>query len=106
MYKDNVMLQTYKKKAASPDEDESVSSVRSSELRAQTREILNRVQFYGETFIIERNSEPSALMIPYDERHIILSDRDRDTFLAALDSPPKPNQALKKAMRKHRKRHG
>ena len=30
-----------------------------------------------------------------------LSDRDRDAFLAALDSPPGPNAKLRKAARAH-----
>jgi uncharacterized protein (DUF1778 family) len=28
-----------------------------------------------------------------------LSDRDRDAFLAALENPPEPNEALKRLMR-------
>lgn len=35
-----------------------------------------------------------------------LSDADRDRFLELLDSPPKPNAALKKAMAKYRASHG
>lgn len=37
------------------------------------------------------------------ERHkrVILSDRDRDLFLAALDRPAKPLPALKKASLRH-----
>jgi uncharacterized protein (DUF1778 family) len=30
---------------------------------------------------------------------ITLSDRDRDAFLAALENPPEPNEALKRLMR-------
>ncbi len=30
-----------------------------------------------------------------------LSNRDRDAFLAALDSPPEPNVRLRKAARRH-----
>lgn len=29
---------------------------------------------------------------------LVLSDRDRDLFLALFENPPKPNQALTKAM--------
>jgi len=36
------------------------------------------------------------------EQMLILSDRDRDAFLAALDSPPPPNQKLVKAARRLR----
>ena len=34
---------------------------------------------------------------------ILLGDRDRDVFLAALDNPPKPNARLKKAFKAHDK---
>ncbi|MBN1346410.1 MAG: DUF1778 domain-containing protein [Phycisphaerae bacterium] len=33
-----------------------------------------------------------------------LSDRDRDAFLAALDSPPEPNAKLRKAVKRHAKK--
>ena len=32
-----------------------------------------------------------------DEQVLVLSDRDRDAFLAALENPPKPNRALLRA---------
>ena len=32
-----------------------------------------------------------------------LSDRDRDRFLALLDAPPRPNAALKRAAKTHRR---
>ena len=35
-----------------------------------------------------------------------LSNRDRDIFLAMLENPPEPNEALKKAVRKFKKRAG
>jgi uncharacterized protein DUF1778 len=35
-----------------------------------------------------------------------LSDADRDRFLQLLESPPKPNAALKKAMATYRASHG
>ena len=35
-----------------------------------------------------------------------LSDADRDRFLQLLESPPKPNASLKKAMAKYRASHG
>ncbi len=34
---------------------------------------------------------------------LTLTDRDRDTFLAALDNPSKPNARLKKAFKAHDK---
>jgi uncharacterized protein (DUF1778 family) len=38
-----------------------------------------------------------------DEQVLVLSDRDRDAFLAALENPPKPNKALLRAARDWRK---
>ncbi|HKV41147.1 MAG TPA: DUF1778 domain-containing protein [Blastocatellia bacterium] len=38
------------------------------------------------------------------EQSTRLSDRDRDIFLAALDSDAKPNEALKRAARKYKRR--
>ena len=35
-----------------------------------------------------------------------LSDRDRDLFLALLDNPPEPTEALRRAARRRRPRHG
>ena len=41
-----------------------------------------------------------------EESFVRLSDADRDRFLQLLESPPKPNAALKKAMAKYRISHG
>ena len=40
------------------------------------------------------------------EKHQVrkLSDRDRDIFLAMLELPPEPNEALKKAVHEYEKR--
>ncbi len=34
----------------------------------------------------------------------VLSDRDRDIFLAMLEEPPEPSAALKKAVKEYKKR--
>lgn len=34
----------------------------------------------------------------------ILSNRDRDIFLAMIENPPEPNEALKKAVQNYKKR--
>ena len=34
---------------------------------------------------------------------IVLSDRDRDAFLALLDAPPEPNAAMKRAAARYKK---
>lgn len=41
-----------------------------------------------------------------EESSTRLPDADRDRFLLLLESPPKPNAALKKAMAKYRAAHG
>ena len=37
-----------------------------------------------------------------DQRVLVLSDRDRDRFLAALDRPPVPNAKLRRAAQRRR----
>ncbi len=65
--------------------------------------------FANATVIIEQVSENElrirkARVIPEDELQfmeevpIVLSDRDRDLFLQALDHPPEPNAALRTLM--------
>ena len=73
--------------------------------------------FANATVIIEQLSDTElrvrkARVIPEDEVRfreempLVLSDRDRDRFLKALDSPPKPNAALRRAVARHTKKHG
>jgi hypothetical protein len=73
--------------------------------------------FANATVIVEQVSDTEvrirkAVVIPVDEVRfreetgVPLSDRDRDRFLKLLDSPPEANAALKRAARKHAKRHG
>lgn len=38
-----------------------------------------------------------------DHERLHLSDQDRKVFLAALDNPPEPNQALRRAAQRHRR---
>jgi uncharacterized protein (DUF1778 family) len=37
---------------------------------------------------------------------LVLSDRDRDRFLQALEKPPKPSAALRRAAARHIEKHG
>ena len=73
--------------------------------------------FANATVIIEQVSGTElrirkAQVIPEDdirfreEVSMPLSDRDRDIFLALLENPPPPNEALKKRVAKHKRRHG
>jgi uncharacterized protein (DUF1778 family) len=68
--------------------------------------------FANATVIIEQVSETElrirkARVIPedeirfYEENVVPLSDRDRDRFLDLLDNPPAPNEALRRAFKKH-----
>jgi hypothetical protein len=41
-----------------------------------------------------------------EESALAVSDRDRDLFLSLLDNPPAPNEALKKAAARHKRRRG
>ncbi|MEC4986612.1 MAG: DUF1778 domain-containing protein, partial [Oscillatoria sp. PMC 1076.18] len=37
---------------------------------------------------------------------MVLSDRDRDIFMEALENPPKANEALKAAIKEHQEKYG
>jgi uncharacterized protein (DUF1778 family) len=71
--------------------------------------------FANVTVIIEQVSDTElrirkARVVPEDEFRFEeewvapLSDRDRDIFLSLLDNPPPPNEALRKAAKRHPKR--
>ena len=73
--------------------------------------------FANATVIVEQVSDTEvrirkAHVIPEDEVRFQeetatpLSDRDRDVFLALLENPPPPNEALLRAAAKHKKHHG
>jgi uncharacterized protein (DUF1778 family) len=73
--------------------------------------------FANATVIVEQVSDTElrirkAQVIPEDEVRFleetptVLSDRDRDAFLALLDNPPPPNEALRRAWAKYNKCHG
>ena len=73
--------------------------------------------FANATILIEQVSDTElrirkAQVVPEDEIRFReeaatpLSDRDRDRFLALPDNPPPPNEALRRAARHKRRRHG
>jgi hypothetical protein len=73
--------------------------------------------FANATVIVEQVSETEVrirrvVIVPedelafYEESAAPLSDRDRDRFLALLDNPPEPAEALRRAARRHKARHG
>ena len=47
-----------------------------------------------------------ARRIVHESSMTVLSDRDRDIFLALLDSDARPNEALKRAAKRYKARHG
>jgi uncharacterized protein (DUF1778 family) len=73
--------------------------------------------FANATVIIEHLSETElrirkARVVPEDElqfreeKPTALSNEARNRFLHLLDNPPKPNAALRRAVRRHSKNHG
>lgn len=73
--------------------------------------------FANATVIIEQVSDTElrlrkAVVVPEDEIRfreetpLVLSDRDRDRFLQALDRPPRPSAALRRAAARHIKTNG
>jgi uncharacterized protein (DUF1778 family) len=91
-------------------------------MTSQTRNTDNKARvslpkaFANTTVIIEQVSATDlrirkAQVIPEDEIRFreetatSLSDRDRDLFLALLENPPPPNEALRKAAKEYKKRH-
>jgi Protein of unknown function (DUF1778) len=73
--------------------------------------------FANATVIIEQVSDTElrvrkARVVPEDEVRfreetmLVLSDRDRERFLNALDHPPKPNAALRRAAARQIKKNG
>jgi len=74
--------------------------------------------FANATVIMEQVSDTEvrirkAQVIPEDEVRFYeelprapLSDRERDAFLALLENPPPPNEALRRAAAEYKKRYG
>ncbi len=73
-----------------------------------TSDLLGRVHHGKEIIIIEVHDKPRVAMLPYEEyaasANIRLSEKDRDSFIKALDTPPSPNVALKRAMKKFKRK--
>lgn len=67
--------------------------------------ILRAAESRNETltqFVVSTLSEAAERVLAAHER-LELSNRDRDKFLALLDSPPRPNTALKRAAKRYRR---
>jgi len=50
--------------------------------------------------------EETSIRVVQEQGTTVLSDRDRDIFLAMLDTDPEPNETLKQAARRFRGRDG
>lgn len=74
-------------------------------LDARLKALIERAAGYsGETvtsYVIATLLRDARLVVREHEI-VVLSDRDRDRFLALLDEPPVPSAALKRAARRHR----
>ena len=68
----------------------------------EVKELIQRAaELLGTTmsaFIIHRSYDAAREVLAQQES-LVLSDRDRDQFLQLLESPPKPNRALKQLLR-------
>lgn len=88
-------------------EDESRKSerlaVRLSTANKHLLEQAATVQGSTLTEFVVRSAMAAARTTLAEAERIVLCAEDRDTFLAALDSPPTPNAALRAAAKRHRK---
>jgi len=69
-----------------------------------TRELLDKAAGYAHVSISEfilSNALASARRVVQEHESITLKPKDFEAFLAALDSPGKPNVALKRAFKRH-----
>lgn len=89
--------------------DEKLKRVSATYAVKNASEVWGRVEYAKETIVVEKHNKPTVVMVPpeqyFSSHHLILSNRDRDTFLALLESPPKPNAALKRAIKDYKKKH-
>jgi uncharacterized protein (DUF1778 family) len=58
--------------------------------------IMNAIRFYGEKRLAER----AAAMKEFGP--VVLSPRDFEALMKNIENPPKPNKALRDAMKKHK----
>ncbi len=67
-------------------------------IKATIQKAADRLGLTVSAFIAQ-NAYAAAKRVLFEE-NLMLSDKDRDLFLAALESPPQPNAALKALLRK------
>jgi hypothetical protein len=51
--------------------------------------------------ILKADAVPEDEVVFAEEIPLVLSDRDRDSFLAMLESPPEPNEVLRNLLAKY-----
>lgn len=56
-------------------------------------------------YLLELGLKVAEEPLPPPEE-IILSERDWEIFVSALENPPEPNEALKAAFKKHQEKYG
>ncbi len=90
-------------------EDEKIKTVTATYAAKNASELWGRVEYAKETIVVEKHNKPTVVMVPpeqyFSTHQLILSNADRDTFLSLLDHPPKPNPALKRAIKTYKKKH-
>lgn len=71
---------------------------------SRTRQLLDKAASYAHVSISEfvlSHALASAERVVQEHESITLKPKDFDAFLAALDTPTKPNSALKRAFKRH-----
>jgi uncharacterized protein (DUF1778 family) len=71
---------------------------------SHTRQLLDKAASYAHVSISEfvlSNALASAERVVQERESITLKPKDFEAFLAALDTPAKPNAALKRAFKRH-----
>lgn len=73
-------------------------------VRPEQKELLERAASIKgmslSAYLLSNSLEKAKVEIEKHQK-LVLSDRDRDLFIALMSEPPKPNQALKEAMAKY-----
>ena len=86
------------------EQDEDTGARLSFRVNASIKSLIERAAEYsGETVTSYAISTlvRDARQVVQAHEMTVLSDRDRDRFLALLDNPPEPNEALRRAFQAH-----
>ncbi len=93
------------KPAAKPAPRQTRSERIDLRVNAETKALLARAYhlagYSNLTSFVIATARERAQHIIEEHNHFTISNRDRDSFLAALDNPPVPNAALRAAAKKH-----